>query len=164
MLQKLKDFGVANGYFEEKKICNFENAENEGLSLIKTKAIEFDKTSKKISERYKWSSRPSSCDALKIIVPENRFDFLEFKQRKITEIKEIKNKEDYDNVKKNIFVFLNLKINPDLKNKSNLSFLFDMCWKEIDEAIFKTLRGIEGIEKNLSQPKLRELSQLDKDY
>lgn len=188
MLSKLYTYGINNNYFEEKKISHFSNAQKEGLGDIGTKAIEFDKTSKKISRENGWNPC-KSCDALKFLLIENKFDFLEFKQVKIrneADLKELiekfdlvskirdsffllkcvrqkinltkEEKKDYDLVEKNVFLYMKPINNP------RLSLGFDFFWKTIDEKIDTILKGVENIESNFNKPKLKKLCELDSHY
>lgn len=72
-------FGVAENYFEIKRIGNFTNAINEGFSHINTKAIDFDTTTKKLCREHK-QPPCKSCDALDIIHSKNKINLIEFKQ------------------------------------------------------------------------------------
>jgi len=78
MLNKLKSFGVNEGYFEIKRIGSFDNAAHEGISHINTKAIDFDKTTQTFCCEHEQQSY-KSCDALDIIVSKNKVNFIEFK-------------------------------------------------------------------------------------
>ena len=91
-LQALENFGLDKGYFEIKKISEFKDSKKEGISELQTKAIEFDKTKKKVFLKGNYKS----CDAL--IFCKNKKEkiiFIEFKQ--IT----IKTKDDIEEFFKN---------------------------------------------------------------
>lgn len=79
MLQQLKEFGIKEGYFEIRRIGDFERAAQEGFSHIDTAAIDFDKTKDKVCDEL-WLNALRSCDALDIIGNKNKINFIEFKQ------------------------------------------------------------------------------------
>ncbi len=79
MLKDLMRFGIANNYFEIKRIGDFTNSENEGISHINTKAIDFDETTKNLCNE-QGQELCKSCDALDIVDSENRINLIEFKQ------------------------------------------------------------------------------------
>lgn len=78
ILTQFKTYGVTNGYFDIRRIGDFEKSVEESFDHINTNAIDFDKTKDKVcrdlgQECYK------SCDALDIIESKNRINFIEFK-------------------------------------------------------------------------------------
>ena len=79
MLKDLKTFGVAEDYFEIKRIGDFRNSKNEGFSHINTEAIDFDATTQKLCSEHR-QPPCKSCDALDIVDSENRINLIEFKQ------------------------------------------------------------------------------------
>jgi hypothetical protein len=188
MISKFYNYGITNNYFEERKISQFHNAQREGLSSIQTIAIEFDKTAKKIARENRWNPC-KSCDALKFLLTNNRFDLLEFKQVKIrneSDLKELIEKFDLNTKIKDSFFLLKCirqKINLSNQEKtdynlieknvffymdpiedSRLSLSFAFFWKTVDETINTLLEGIENIESNFNKPELKKLSELDNHY
>ena len=79
MLNQLKSFGQTEGYFEIKRIGDFNDAQKEGFSHINTIAIDFDETTKKLCGEHR-QPPCMSCDALDIIDSKNKINFIEFKQ------------------------------------------------------------------------------------
>lgn len=79
MLNELQIFGIAQEYFELKKIGDFDNAAAEGFSSVQTNAIQFDKTKERICRLHKIEGM-KSCDALDLIIANDRINFIEFKQ------------------------------------------------------------------------------------
>ena len=73
-------------YLKKKRICDFGKPEGEGLAHIKTKAIDFDPATKKIHEHCTKSNcfclgkgkGVSSCDALDIVITDNKMNLIEF--------------------------------------------------------------------------------------
>lgn len=79
MLNDLIVFGIHENYFEIKRIGNFPNAHNDGISHINTSAIDFDTTKQKICAEH-GQDQCKSCDALDIIPSKNKINFIEFKE------------------------------------------------------------------------------------
>ena len=79
MLKDLTTFGIAEKYFEIKRIGDFKNSRNEGFSHINTEAIDFDTTTQKLCSEHR-QPPCKSCDALDIVYSENKINFIEFKQ------------------------------------------------------------------------------------
>jgi len=79
MLKELLRFGLANKYFEIKRIGDFTNSKNEGISHINTKAIDFDETTKNLCDE-QGQELCKSCDALDIVDLKNKINLIEFKQ------------------------------------------------------------------------------------
>ena len=79
MLKDLTTFGIAEKYFEIKRIGDFKNSGNEGFSHINTEAIDFDTTTQKLCSEHR-QPPCKSCDALDIVYSENKINFIEFKQ------------------------------------------------------------------------------------
>lgn len=79
MLKDLLTFGIANKYFEIKRIGDFTNSKNEGISHINTKAIDFDTTTEKLCREH-GQELCKSCDALDIVDSKNKINLIEFKQ------------------------------------------------------------------------------------
>ena len=79
MLNDLKLFGQTEGYFEIKRIGDFDNAQNEGFSHINVVAIDFDKTKTKVCNELNLNCC-KSCDALDIINTKDKINFIEFKE------------------------------------------------------------------------------------
>jgi hypothetical protein len=79
MLNQLKSFGQTQGYFEIKRIGDFNHAQREGFSHINSVAIDFDKTKIKICNALDLNCC-MSCDALDIIDSKNKINFIEFKE------------------------------------------------------------------------------------
>lgn len=79
MLNQLKSFGQNQGYFETKRIGDFDNAQTEGFFHINTIAIDFDKTKIKVCNELNLNCC-KSCDALDIIDTKNKINFIEFKE------------------------------------------------------------------------------------
>jgi len=79
MLNELKSFGQTEGYFEIKRIGDFDNAQKEGFSHINVVAIDFDKTKTKVCNELNLNCY-KSCDALDIIDTKDKINFIEFKE------------------------------------------------------------------------------------
>lgn len=79
MLEELKTYGISKGYFEEKRICDFEDAISDGVDFVEALGIDFDKTAGIISNENSCDSL-KSCDVLKFDLTNTQFKFMEFKQ------------------------------------------------------------------------------------
>ena len=79
MLDKFKKYGQRAGYFRIKRIGDFKGSEKEGFAHINTKAIDFDETTKTLCQE-QGQNAIKSCDAVDIMVSENRINLIEFKQ------------------------------------------------------------------------------------
>ena len=79
MLKDLTTFGMAEKYFEIKRIGDFTDSKKEGFSHINTEAIDFDTTTQKLCSEHR-QPPCKSCDALDIVYSKNKINLIEFKQ------------------------------------------------------------------------------------
>ena len=82
MLSEFKSFGKEKGYFEIKKIRDFDKdsaEERESIAHINTEAIDFDKTARFLAKRHRQNPF-SSCDAVDIVESENQINLIEIKR------------------------------------------------------------------------------------
>lgn len=86
MLDRIKSFGIDNGYFTFDRVTE---VSDKTCFCDELKIINFDKTNEKIIKEANQNKR-SSCDGLNL---ENSIDFIEFKSFKNVKIK-FNDKED----------------------------------------------------------------------
>lgn len=131
MLKDLTAFGIAEKYFEIKRIGDFTDSKKEGFSHINTKAIEFDTTTKKLCREQR--QPPSkSCDALDIVYSKNKINLIEFKQlRDNGNIEKwIQNLELPQKIKDSRDVLLNIVLKGKFKHKDKIT-KFNSCEKNV---------------------------------
>jgi len=92
MLDRIKSFGIDNGYFTFDRVTE---VSDKTCFCNELKIIDFDKTNDKITEEANQNKR-SSCDGLNL---ENSIDFIEFKSFKKVKIK-FNDKEDLNKKEK----------------------------------------------------------------
>ena len=186
MLATLLTFGKTNGYFDIKRIGDFDNAVSEGFSHINTQAIHFDKTKEKICKECKQESI-KSCDALHIIPNKNRINFIEFKQiidnsnlirwttglnlaQKIKDSKEVlllilRNPQivhsdkvnKFNNLEKNVIISFDV-----LTSSKNKIYVY-IKYFQVKQLIIKELKNIIPVE-NFNNPECIKTNEFDIEY
>jgi len=187
VLKDLTDFGIAQKYFEIKRIKDFPNSKKEGIDHIETKAIDFDTTAEKLC-REQGQHQFKSCDALDIIYSKNRINFIEFKQldykedaeewiqqwelsRKIKESRDVliniirkKNFQHpakmnkFYSCEKNIIISFSLTDNP----RYNLAYL--LMYARAEEIIKKQFYNKSIQDENFNEPICINMYEFDAKY